>query len=945
MLSLLFPLVILQVLSAAGESPETTFATAAPRLTTEAAAVPSSSPVRFELPNGLRVWVQEDRRRPVAIVQIIYKVGSVNEGPGTTGLAHYVEHMVYRATKNIPNEDGYRFVDRIGGRWSGGTSPMQTMYRETVPSWALEETLVLTAERMTRSLFDETEFERERSNVVTEANGFSRTTPEAAFRDALMATSFEIHPYRHSSNTWARDNLTVTRDQAHDFYRRYYGPNNAVLAIVGDVSVDEVRRLVTRYFGPLEPAPETGEVRLVEPPSRAEKRLTLTHPEVEKRVEILYRAPQAAHRDYPVLAVLDRVLNSRLDSVVSAAGGRELSTRHEPRPYPFVYRIAVTAEDDVDLDALVDAIQTEIERLGREGIHESDLRTVTEASGHDRDGPGRDPEGDGRPSLQAIVNELIAREVFPWEVGPETLARIERRERDVESADLQAYVDRWLRTSQRTVGFLVPGEDDFMPEWSDGRPLAGERMEVPPLTELPPRRERPSPVPAKALQPLDELPIRTARRELDNGVILRAARRDGGSSALHVRIRLGEFADPPGKEGLTLLALRLLTIDPRSDLADESRAVGVSSNASTDLFNVGYFDIRRTFPAAGSPEMVDVLAQALAEDSVPSERFESERERLLEELLREPSNLPARAIARRRVLEGVAPSWRGSLPGTPESVARITAEDVADHLSELVQGSSIIVSHVGPGDPIVLLDAIAPAFGALRRGAREVTAGSPTMNREGPGPAPARDEHIVLRSETQVDIVAGLPGVPHDHPDRLALQLLNYIVGTPSYGGRLGWALTVGGLTYSSAATTTSGMRAGHVLITTRANTNNAAGTIQAIREVVGQVGEHGVEEWEVREAQSFILGRTLLFGPRDDSDAATLAGALLDSEFPGEQVLDLPAISAAVLAVTVEEVNEVARRYYRPELLKLVAVGALPDTPLVSPFPPGTFRSLFEEQ
>ena len=126
----------------------------------------SPPPTRFELPNGLRVWVQEDRARPVALVQVTYHVGSLNETSGRTGIAHYVEHMVYRATQNVRNEDIYGYIDRIGGRYTGGTWPNFTRYAETVPAWALESALRVTAERMSRALFDSLEFERDRGSLA-----------------------------------------------------------------------------------------------------------------------------------------------------------------------------------------------------------------------------------------------------------------------------------------------------------------------------------------------------------------------------------------------------------------------------------------------------------------------------------------------------------------------------------------------------------------------------------------------------------------------------------------------------------------------------------------------------------------------------------------------------------------------------------------------------------
>ena len=201
--------------------------------------------------------------------------------------------------------------------------------------------------------------------------------------------------------------------------------------------------------------------------------------------------------------------------------------------------------------------------------------------------------------------------------------------------------------------------------------------------------------------------------------------------------------------------------------------------------------------------------------------------------------------------------------------------------------------------------------------------------------------HFVLN--VMCPVLAGLPGVSRDNPDRRALELLNYIVGVPSYGGRLGWALTKAGLAYSSAAATAFGASTGHITFSTKCDTRNLDATIQAIREVIAGVGEEGVEDWEVREAQAFTLGRTLLYGPREDSGEDAIAAALLDSETAGEELLDLPAWSRAWLAVTPAQINAVARRYYRPELLKVVAIGAVPGAPQKQVFPAGTFRALFE--
>ena len=786
---------------------------------------------RFELPNGLRVWVQEDRTRPVALVQITYKVGSLHETAGQTGIAHYVEHMVYRATQHVANEDIYGYIDRIGGRYTGGTWPEFTRYAETVPGWALESALRVTAERMCCALFDSTEFERERHNVVTEANGFSDTDPASTLVDAVLSAAFEVHPYRYNSNTWARDNLVLTRDEAFRWYKDHYGPNNAVLAIVGDVATPEVRRLVEKYFGGIPRAPLDGRVRIVEPPQRVEKRVTMRAPAKGTQwLEIAYQAPQAAHSDFPTLRVLRGILGSRLVDALGGRGAPEFHTADSASQYPYLYRFAIPRDTAADLERVLAIVDSAVVRLGRDGPTPRELELWRRPAGFlvaDIQGTQNAGIPPRRSYLTRIADSLTARDAEWWEVSRALQDSIRARMTRVTAADVRAYVARWMRPSQRTVGMLIDAPREIAPRWSDDRTMAGDRMVIPPLTTPPAKRMRPEPVPPRALEPLQPIGIPVARRVLSNGIVVRAASLDTTVVSIHVR--------------------------------------GDSGAASA---TGGHADDRLT----GTASMLPALADSLS-----------------------------------RIVRA------GGVPGT------------------------ITVSVVGPRAPSQLLDVVSRRFASLPK----PRAPAPTAadSRDEPG---ERREHVV--GATQVAITARLPGVPRDHPDRRALELLAYIVGVPSYGGRLGWALTKTGLTYSAAARTVFGASSGSLTFTTTCDTRNTTATIQAIREVIEGVGVDGVADWELREAQAFTLGRTLLYGVRRDSGIDAVADALLDSETAGIELLDLPALSRAYLSISLDEINRVARKYYRPEALSITATGAVPQTDEAI-FPAGTFRSLFARQ
>jgi predicted Zn-dependent peptidase len=807
-------------------------------------AAASPPPARFELPNGLRVWVQEDRSRPVALVHVTYHVGSQNEGPGLTGIAHYVEHMVYRATENIRNEDVYGYIDRIGGRYTGGTWPDVTRYAETVPSWALESALRVTAERMTRSLFDSLEFERERSNVVTEAHGFADTDPASALRDAVMMAAFELHPYRYSSNTWARDNLKLTRAQAYAWYKEHYGPNNAVLVVVGDVKTNSVRAMVTKHFASLPRAPGSGRIAIAEPWQPGEKRIWMASPADSSRLDVLYRMPAATHPSFPALVRLDAALAPRLRAAIATAHpGVHVETHDTITAYPGVYRISAVGPRSTSMTAVLGTIDRTLLAFSNRSAEV--MSDTTTAAPETRPTPrpvstAAPPRGS---NLTRIAESLAARELPAWEPTPEFRDSMVARSKRVSAVEYTGFTNTWLVPHRRTVGI-------FQAASGHG---GMQSLAIPAMTTPPAKRLRPEPVPAEGLASLLPLAIDHAARTLANGVRVRGARVAGDRMWFRAVADYGGSAD-------TLV---------------------------------------RSFPASRADSALPAIVRELT--ALMQRRPAPAKDSSVEDR------------ARARVLAAVRPPPVTYADGRPPLSVALAGPRPA---AELVQ---LAARHLQ---------------GLPQRRAERLYEYFPT--------AGIRTEMIPVGGEKQVEIVAGLPGVHRRHQDRRALELLGYIVGVPYYGGRLGWALTKSGLTYSSAAQSFFD-ESGHILFGTTADVPNAPATIQAISEVIAGVGERGVEEWELREAQAFMIGRTVLYGAREDSHPATVAAALTDSDAAGLELLDLPALSRAYLSVTLDEINRVARRYYRPDMLKVVAMGATIGNEVASPFAPGTFSALFQ--
>ena len=201
------------------------------------------------LDNGLKVLVQEVHTAPLASVWCWYKVGSKDEGPGLTGVSHWVEHMNFKGTRNIPRDQVKGIIEQFGGTWNGYTWIDQTTYLETASRDALDRMLFIEAERMSSCLYEPEDCESERTVIISELKG-GENDPEQLLDIELTAAAFRVHPYQHPTIGWLRDLETMTRDDLYGHYRRFYVPNNATLVIVGDVDTDEVLHARRAPFRP-----------------------------------------------------------------------------------------------------------------------------------------------------------------------------------------------------------------------------------------------------------------------------------------------------------------------------------------------------------------------------------------------------------------------------------------------------------------------------------------------------------------------------------------------------------------------------------------------------------------------------------------------------------------------------------------------------------------------
>ena len=355
---------------------------------------PVGSAVHEEvLDNGLRVLIQEVHTAPLASVWCWYRVGSKDEMPGLTGVSHWVEHMNFKGTTNIPREKIKGIIEQYGGYWNGYTWIDQTTYTETATRDALDHMLFIEAERMANCIYDPADCESERTVIVSELQG-GENDPDQLLDQEVTAAAFRAHSYRHPTIGWLSDLESMTRDDLFGYYRRFYVPNNATVVVVGDVDTDEALRSVRKRFGTI-PAGSVGRRTVTrEPEQLGERRVTVTREGTTAYLKIAYHAPAAADPDFLPLLALDAVLtgakgvnlwasfrtpppqrSARLyHALVDAGLASAVNGGLLPTQDPFLYTISLTATEGTPLDRLEQAALAEIDRVRSGGVTSQELR-------------------------------------------------------------------------------------------------------------------------------------------------------------------------------------------------------------------------------------------------------------------------------------------------------------------------------------------------------------------------------------------------------------------------------------------------------------------------------------------------------------------------------------------------------------------------------------------
>ena len=416
------------------------------------------------LDNGLRVLIQEVHTAPLATVWAWYRVGSKDEGPGLTGVSHWVEHMNFKGTRNIPRDQVKGIIEKFGGSWNGYTWIDQTTYTETATRDALDRMLFIEAERMDGCLYDPADCESERTVIISELQG-GENDPEQLLDTEVTAAAFKVHPYHHPTIGWLSDLQTMTREDLFGHYRRFYIPSNATLVIAGDVDTADVLKRVEKQYGKIKGGTRPARVRQIEPQQQAERRVVLRKEGTTAYWKAVFHAPAFLDEMFFPLLVADAVLNGAAGLNIWTMGGvarpqrsarlyrklvdgglaSRVSGALMPTEHPYLYGISVAVAEDKSLAAVEEAVLSEIERLCTKGITDAELAKVNAQL--------RARFVFDADNVTDIAHQLgFFETVASWQAYQELAPRLAA----VTAEQVHAAANKYLTADNRTIGWFEP---------------------------------------------------------------------------------------------------------------------------------------------------------------------------------------------------------------------------------------------------------------------------------------------------------------------------------------------------------------------------------------------------------------------------------------------------------------------------------------------------------
>jgi zinc protease len=874
--------------------------------------VPTLTFEKYTLPNGLEVILSEDHRLPLVAVNLWYHVGPANEEPGRTGFAHLFEHMMFQGSKHVPGDSHFKLVEGAGASDVNGTTGFdRTNYFQTLPANQLELGLWLESDRMGYLLddLDQEKLTNQQDVVRNERRQSIENRPYGIVDEAVFHQLFpKGHPYYADIIGSHTDIQAAQLADVQNFFKKYYAPNNASLAIVGDVDKAAAKKLVEKYFGPLKSGPPVQKPSVQTPPITAERRVVVTDRVELPRVTMAWLSP-------PIYTAGD----ANADVAASALGGGKSSRLYKALVYDkqiaqdvvsyqyslmltSVFVIEATARPGhtaAEVEAALDAELTRFRASGPDQAEVDRARNTSEAQtirGLERLG-----------GFGGVADRLNDYNHYLGDPG--FLPKDIERYRQVTPATVKAFAQQLTPTS-RVVVHGVPGPQDLGPEVpKETAAAAGATGGAAVNADAPWRSQQPKPATLRALT----VPVPKSFT-LPNGLTVLVNERPGlPVVSASLVLKTGSGANPPGKPGLANFTAAMIdegtTTRSSLEIADQVAQLGSSlrTASSVDSMQASITSLTRTFP-----QTLDLLADVVRRPSFPADEVERQRASRLAQIVqqRDNANVIASAVTA-AALYGASHPYGYAELGTEASNKAMTADDMRAFWSRNFVPNNAALVVAGRITVAELRPLVEKAFGDWQRGTPT------TVSDAAPDTTRAKVVLVDRPGASQSQIRGVLMAAPRVTPDYEAMRVLNDIFGG-LFSSRVNLNLREAhGYTYGANSQFVFRRSPGYFVVATGVRTDVTAPALSEVVKELARMRE-GATPDELTLARDAEV-RSLPADFETSGSASTTTANLFLYNLP----LDYYAkAQARFSAVTAAQVSAAAQKYLVPENVLYVVVG-----------------------
>ncbi len=936
------------------------------------AAAPIAAPAGFERldsrggiteyrlkSNGMSILLVPNHAAPVITFEVVYHVGSRNEGPGFTGSAHLLEHLLFnKSTENFGKAHGHRTFQEVLAEAGAdfGSTNMTTWFDRmtgysTLPADQLGLAMKIEADRLGRALLLDSERQPEMS-VVRNEYEIGENDPSEALDKAVIGAAIVAHPYHWSTIGYRSDIEGVSTEKLREHYRNFFHPDNATAILVGDFDEPQALATFAREFGGF-PHSKTPIPQVItqEPPQEGERRVVVRRPGQVGVVELAYLRPGSLHPDFIPLDVLQAVLGAGVNSrLYQALVEKELATDVNAAnftlrdPYPFV--VTATVAPGVSHQKVEDVIKAELTRVARSGVTADELeraKSQIEVSVI--------RSRDGTYPFASSLGEAVASANWKWFVDYVDQMKA------VTAADVKRVAATYFVPDHATVGWFVPAtetsrggatkataarpgiaaaeaESRHGADPREGAPAVASGATVAAaagggastraaanVAEGRPGRSAPG---ARATE-RRSFAERTVHRVLPNGIVLDVVENHAVPTvALQGVVLAGRMTAPAGQPAVPELTAMMLTRGTKH--ADKRTIAARLDRVGADL-SIDATPVHVTVAGAGLARDLPLLTATLADEllapAFPDSELAKAKTAMRTEVLQAYDDTRQRAVDRATQL--AFPPGHPFRAATKDemlaSIGHATAADLRAFHRARYAGAAMYFAIVGDVDPAAVADQFAQALAAVPRGAAPTYAAPPATA------TPAASELITVPGKANLDLVYAQPsGLKRLDPDYDAAVLANAVLGQSALTARLGKRIRdTEGLSYSLGSRFVLSDAVDGVWLTDiKLAPQNLAKAMRSAHEVMVDYFANGPTAQEIASQQSFFAGN---YQVQLGSNTG-VATALVTAEKFGFGPSYLDEYPARMRAVTRDQVIAAMRAHMHLATLNTIVAGSVDKLP-----------------